>query len=63
MAALYSKEIKIMRKDNEFLCPNCERGKESYILDSRSPFCPYIKCHTGSECAMFKKIKTENNKL
>ena len=56
MAALYEKEIKFMKKDIELLCPRCQRGKESYILDSRSPFCPYIKCHTGSECAMFKEL-------
>lgn len=61
MAALYSKEINFMKKDIELLCPKCQRGKESYILDNRNPFCPYIKCNTGSECAMFKEISKCKN--
>lgn len=49
-----------MKKDVELLCPKCQRGKESYILDSRSPFCPYIKCHSGTDCPMFKEDLTKN---
>ena len=56
MTAVYTKEIKPMKNNSELLCPKCQRGKESYMLDNRSPFCPYINCHSGNECAMFKEL-------
>ena len=38
------------------LCPNCKTGRDSYLLDNRSPFCPYIKCNDGKTCAFFKEL-------
>ena len=38
------------------LCPHCETGKYTYELDSRSPACPYLACHNGRKCAMYKKL-------
>jgi len=35
------------------LCPNCKTGQDTYLLDSRSPFCPHIACHDGERCVMF----------
>lgn len=38
------------------LCPHCKTGKRTYQLDSRSPECPYLACHNGKKCAMYKKL-------
>lgn len=38
------------------LCPHCETGKYTYKLDSCSPVCPYLACHNGRKCAMYKKL-------
>lgn len=45
------------KTDNVLLCPNCQTGKESYLLDSKSPVCPYLHFHAGQSCIKFKKIK------
>lgn len=44
-------------KNNKQLCPNCKTGKDMYLLDNRSPFCPYISCHNGEWCAKFRPLK------
>ena len=31
-------------------------GMDSYILDNKSPFCPYLHLHTGDSCAKFVKM-------
>lgn len=41
------------------LCPNCETGRRAYELDSKSTECPYLPCHNGKECCMYKKMKKE----
>ena len=38
------------------LCPHCKTGKRTYQLDSRSPECPYLACHNGKKCVMYKKL-------
>lgn len=42
-----------MKKNSELLCPVCKTGEDMYLLDNRSPFCPYLHCHTGDSCSMF----------
>lgn len=44
-------------KTNTQLCPKCKTGKDSYLLDSKSPICPYLHLHDGKGCAKFKEIK------
>lgn len=44
---------KVLAENKSHLCPNCKTGKESYLLDKRSPFCPYIFCHKDASCSMF----------
>ena len=41
---------------NEQLCPICKVGMDSYILDNKSPFCPYLHLHTGDSCAKFVEM-------
>lgn len=36
------------------LCPDCKTGQDTYLLDIRSPFCPYISYHDGVNCFMFR---------
>lgn len=38
---------------NKKLCPNCKTGAESYLLDNKSPMCPYLGMHTGKACAKY----------
>lgn len=38
------------------LCPHCETGKRTYELDKRSTECPYLLCHNGKKCGMYKKM-------
>lgn len=49
------------QKNNEQLCPTCKTGQDTYLLDSRNPFCPYIHCHNGTSCTMYKPIDKQNN--
>lgn len=41
---------------NNMICPNCRTGEESYKLDSRSPFCPYIQLYKSGACAKYDPI-------
>lgn len=45
-----------LNKDIKQLCPICKTGRDTYLLDERSPFCPYLICHSGTACAMFVLI-------
>ena len=38
------------------LCPHCKTGKYTYELDRHSPVCPYLSCHNGKKCSMFKML-------
>ena len=46
-----------MKKENNQLCPNCKTGQDTYLLDSKNPFCPYIQCHKGNTCSMYVPLK------
>lgn len=43
------------------LCSRCETGKYTYAIDKHSPMCPYIFCHNGKECGMYKKLHKAKN--
>lgn len=45
-----------MSVETEKLCPTCKTGKDSYLLDERNPFCPYLHFHNGTSCKMYQKI-------
>lgn len=45
------------KKINAELCPNCKTGADSYLLDSKNPFCPYQHLHNGQTCIMFERLK------
>lgn len=38
------------------LCPNCRTGKETYLLDKKEPFCPYIQLHKGDSCVKYSPL-------
>ena len=40
-------------KKQESLCPNCKKGYETYLLDNRNPFCPYIGSYKNGKCGWF----------
>ena len=49
-------------KDNTIkLCPTCKTGQDTYLLDNKNPFCPYLHCHNGKTCTMYKPIKNPIN--
>ena len=45
---------KALAENQNQLCPNCETGLKTFLLDRNSSFCPYLACHTGNACAMFE---------
>ncbi|MBE7048031.1 MAG: hypothetical protein IKL46_06680 [Clostridia bacterium] len=51
-----------MNKDTGQLCPTCQTGQDTYLLDSKNPFCPYLHCHNGTSCTMYKPIEKQNIK-
>lgn len=40
----------------KLLCSDCETGRRSYKLDSKSEMCPYMFCCDGHTCSMYKKM-------
>ena len=49
-----------MKDNKDYLCPKCKTGQETYLLDSRNPFCPYIRFHNGEKCSMFRQMDKSN---
>lgn len=49
-----------MRRKN--LCPNCEIGKNTYEIDGKTAECPYLYCHNGKKCTMYRKINKSDSK-
>lgn len=49
-------ENKTLNKGTKQLCPECKTGQDTYLLDERSPFCPYLACHSGMTCFVFKPL-------
>lgn len=41
------------------LCPNCQTGHDTYMLDNKEPFCPFLHMHRGGECRAYIRIQTE----
>ena len=42
------------------ICPSCDTGKKTYLLDPKEPFCPYLNHNKGNFCNMYVPlIKTE----
>ena len=54
--------MKMKQKNNEQLCPKCQTGYDTYLLDNKNPFCPYIHCHKGTSCTMFKPLKENTDR-
>gem|GEM_PF-4631804 len=46
----------------EPLCTHCLTGKESYILDNKQCFCPYVNMYENNMCAMFCELSGDVNK-
>lgn len=44
------------------LCSCCETGKKSYQLDKSSAACPYLYCHDGQHCHMYKELEIAESK-
>lgn len=41
------------------ICSSCETGKQTYMLDPREPFCPYLHLNNGIACNMYEPLKKE----
>lgn len=50
---------KALSKDAVQLCPNCKTGLGTYLVDRRSPFCPYIFHHNGTICSKFVPLNAK----
>ncbi len=49
-----------MNENTGQLCPTCKTGQDTYLLDNKNPFCPYLHCHNGTDCTMYKPIEKLN---
>jgi len=47
----------------EQLCPNCKTGLDTYLIDKRSPFCPYISFHNGKTCTKYVPLEKSDSEL
>lgn len=54
--AMVNKKRGVQEMCKRKLCPHCETGKQTYELDSKSAECPYLSCHNGKKCGMYKKM-------
>lgn len=45
--------------ENKQLCPSCKTGQDTYLLDSKNPFCPFLHMHSGGNCRAYVRIKAE----
>lgn len=48
------------QNNNPLLCPICKTGQDTYLLDNRNPFCPYVHCHNGVRCTAYIPSKKYN---
>lgn len=44
-------------KNNKQLCPTCKTGQDTFLLDNRNPFCPYLHCHNGKTCSAYEPLE------
>ncbi len=49
-----------MNKDTGQFCPTCKTGQDTYLLDNKNPFCPYLHYHNGTDCTMYNPIEKRN---
>ncbi len=47
-------------KNLKQLCSVCKMGQDTYLLDSRNPFCPYLHCHNGETCSAYVPLNNFN---
>lgn len=40
------------------ICTKCKIGRESYMIDERSPICPYMESLRGRKCGCYVKDKS-----
>ncbi len=45
------------------LCPTCETGAKMYLLDSRSPECPYLPCHNEHGCPYYVPFESKSESV
>ena len=45
------------------ICPNCETGENSLLLDPTSTFCPHICAWSNNRCPYYIPIKKEKYKI
>ncbi len=45
----------------KLLCPMCETGRKTYLLDKKSPECPYMVAFNEKGCAFFQKIEKKKS--
>lgn len=57
---IYFKGWLYMKDNKDYLCPKCKTGQDTYLLDNRNPFCPYLSFHNGDNCSMFKPMSKSN---
>ncbi len=38
------------------ICPRCKTGKDTLLIDSKSPECPYLYFHNGKKCTKFVEM-------
>ena len=43
------------------LCPHCQTGYDTYMLDNRSTVCPYLDGYNENGCIYYKKLKTNDD--
>ncbi len=46
--------MKFFRKS---ICSKCQTGRDSLMLDERSPECPYLYFCDGKKCTKFVKLE------
>ncbi len=50
------------RKKSKQLCPTCKTGQDTYLLDSRNPFCPHLHCYNGKTCTAYVPLENTAEK-
>ena len=67
LTALRGEFVMKIRKTNKTkttsvpLCPNCQTGYTSRLLDTATPICPYVTAHNGKTCSKFVPLQFAQN--
>ena len=59
--SIFRKDDVTMKEEIEHICPNCQTGQNTYLLDSKNPFCSYIQHHNGKTCSMYVPLKNNED--